>query len=262
MGGIVARLAMADLPGLVDVIITMSTPHALPPVTLSRDMDDVYNSLDQQVHNRTSHLLFSICGGTADTQIASDACVIPPKSISPDNGFTIFTTGMPGAWTGVEHQTMVWCHQIRSKVARTLLDMTASSHRQDKLAVARDWLLGEKSVVEPGHSNPIRVPVTATQMSLRISDSSYDTGSPIRWCREVYECQLVDAETAILPAPKNREAPFPLPGEGIRPEEKLIVLDFKLPESSGFIEVYTSQDHVQSGSYGRAIAQDNTWREC
>ena len=257
-----ARLAMSDLPDLIDIIMTMSTPHALPPVTLSRDMDTIYDALAAQVYNSSAPLLFSICGGTADTQIASDACVIPPSSITRDDGFTIFTTGMPGAWTGVEHQTMVWCHQVRWRAARSLLGMTAMENRQDKLAVAAEWLLDSKPVTTTKmDGDGRRIPVTSPSMSIRIS-GDYETSSPIRWCRDEGDCQIVKTDVTTLPAPKNPEAPFPLPGEGIRPDEKVAVMVVELPSSIGYLEVYAgNHQQITYAAFRKHLVIGNTWSE-
>ena len=262
MGGVVARLAMNDLPNSIDIIMTMSTSHALPPVTLSRDMDTIYNTLAGQVYNASAPLLFSICGGTADTQIASDACVIPPRSITKDDGFTIFTTGMPGAWTGVEHQTMVWCHQVRSRVARTLLGMTSVGDRQDKLAVAEEWLLGVKPTTKTKvEQNIRRIPVTSPSMSIRIS-GDYDTASPVKWCRDDGDCQSVKAVVTTLPAPKNPQAPFPLPGEGIRPDEQIIETVVEVPSPTGFLEIHAGkQQQIASGPFQKHIVTGKIWSE-
>jgi glycosylphosphatidylinositol deacylase len=261
MGGVVARLAMNDLPNLIDIIMTMSTPHALPPVTLSRDMDTIYDTLGTQTYNSSAPLLFSICGGTADTQIASDACVIPPSSNTKGDGFTIFTTGMPGAWTGVEHQTMVWCHQVRWRVARTLLEMTSTGNRQDKLAVAEEWLLGNKPVTTIMSGEIRRIPVTSPSMSIRIS-GDYDTASPVRWCRDDENCQIVKADITTLPAPNNPQAPFPLPGEGIRPDEKDAAVVVDLPSSTGYLDVYAgSHQQITSGAFHNHLVTGKTWSE-
>lgn len=262
MGGVVARLAADDLPGLVDVAMTMSTPHALPPVTLSKDMDTIYDTLALQTYNESSPLLFSICGGTADTQIASDACVIPSGYMTKEDGFTIFTTGIPGAWTGVEHQTMVWCHQIRWTVARALLEMTATTNRRDKLAVAEDWLIGIKPVtMEKLGGGARRIPVTTPSMSLKIS-GGYDTSLPVRWCREEGDCQTIKTGMTILPDPVNPAAPFPLPGEGVRPNEKATVVDVEVPSSAGYVEIQAgNQQHITTGAHHTYIVQGKTWGE-
>jgi hypothetical protein len=100
MGGIVGRLAAGRYS---DTIYTLSTPHTLPPAPLDIEMAALYRSLRPQD-------VVSYCGGVSDTQVVSDACAI-------DFGTTIYTTGLAGAWTGADHQAMVWCHQIRNHVA-------------------------------------------------------------------------------------------------------------------------------------------------
>lgn len=248
MGGIAARLALQELTGLVDVILTMSTPHAIPPVTLELGMDTIWRSLGRQSHNHTSPLLFSICGGTADTQIASDACVIPSESLGTGNGFTIFTTGMPGTWTSVEHQAMVWCHQVRWRVARTLLEMTALPERRDKLAAAEEWLLGQRRTVEAPSGRTTRIPVTSKLMCIMITSPAFDHASILRWCRSEGDCQHINVEETIIPAPLSEDAPFPLPGEGIKPEEQAVVLNVNLAEAIGWLEVKGESPHVVGDS--------------
>ncbi|KAJ9107049.1 hypothetical protein QFC19_002918 [Naganishia cerealis] len=182
MGGIVCRHAVTRMEiSQVSAIITMSTPHLIPPVTFERGMQAAYDRIEAFWHsawyeNRPAELsaktsspppiLVSICGGTADTQISSDSCALQPLEIkaantpvpianSTDKGtFAVFTTGMEGIWTGVDHQAMVWCDQVRQTVATTLLDLSAVSHnhspaggntsRQKLTQVARRRFLGER----------------------------------------------------------------------------------------------------------------------
>lgn len=159
MGGIVAKYAMVlstthydraaqDVLSSVPVIVTMSTPHLNPPVTLDDGFDRIYKATDRywddlRPSNVTPPMLLSICGGSADTQIPSDSCGIAP---SGDSGsFAVFTSGIDVVWTPVEHQAIVWCDQVRWRVARMLLDMSKGASRESQTKVAREWLLGETS---------------------------------------------------------------------------------------------------------------------
>lgn len=177
MGGIVARHAVTRLgEATVPAIMTMSTPHLIPAVTFERGMQEIYNEIDTFWQNTAPldspysvpPVLISICGGTADTQISSDSCALQPigpgsnsktaQSDIIDNGtFAVFTTGMEGVWTGVNHQAMVWCDQVRRVVATTLLDMSATIHdhpadlvrmRGELAKTARRRLLGERTKEE------------------------------------------------------------------------------------------------------------------
>ena len=260
MGGIVARLALEELPGLIDVIMTMSTPHALPPVTLERGMDAIWNTLARQEYNGSSPLLFSICGGTADTQIASDACVIPQDSLYARDGFTIFTTGMPGTWTSVEHQTMVWCHQVRWRVAKVLLEMTARAERQDRLLVAEEWFLGIQPRIGSLRPGGRKIPVNSRAMTVKVSSTAYDLASPVQWCETEDTCRKVRVDTTIMPAPANPEAPFPLPGEGVRPQEQVMVIEARLPKATGWLEMEVREgDQLEAGRNMRVRVQGDDW---
>lgn len=104
MGGIVARLAADETR--VETIITMSTPHTIPPLPLDYDMEQVYRRADNGLP------FTSLCGGASDTQIISDSCAA---------GDTVFTSSLAGVWTGVDHQAMVWCHQVRAHLIPRLL---------------------------------------------------------------------------------------------------------------------------------------------
>ena len=206
MGGIVARLAAQMMPpGTVDVIITLSTPHILPPVALDIDMDRVY----QEISLPGPTPLISVCGGSSDTQIASDACAI---ELDHDQGFSVFTSAMPGVWTGVDHQAMVWCHQLRWQVARTLLEIRRVRKPSAKLQRAKRLLVfGNDEVLTPIPTDnvvTVRGPTTVI-----IGHES--RGAPI--CQGGH-CSERDLQIEAIPLPAPT-LPFPFPGEGIKQHE-------------------------------------------
>ncbi|BEI83946.1 hypothetical protein CcaverHIS002_0405500 [Cutaneotrichosporon cavernicola] len=176
MGGIVARLATTLAqptmwqPSPVDVIITMSTPHLQPPAPLDHEMERVYGEINSVTYSDPAPLLVSICGGASDIQIVSDACALSDNLVGPDDGFAVFSTGIPGVWTGVEQQAMVWCDQVRFRVARTLLDMGESASRQGKLAAAQQWLLGRSGRRQalPTLYDTTRIDNVASSMSVLV----------------------------------------------------------------------------------------------
>ena len=78
MGGIVARLAQRlpnYVPRSIDTIITLSTPHAYPPVPFDRSVERVYNAVNDKwsLRDEEEPLLLSVAGGILDTQLSSDA---------------------------------------------------------------------------------------------------------------------------------------------------------------------------------------------
>lgn len=192
MGGIVARLVAED----ADKIITLSTPHTIPPTSLDSRMVNIYRKL-----STPRAPVISICGGIADSQIASDACVLPPGS----NGLTVFTTGMVGAWTGCDHQAIVWCHQIRWRIARVLLETTRSV---DPIEEARRWLLPDVQV--EGVSDSRQVFDIHGLTSITVSERP----TAVELCDSA--CHPVVADIQVMPRIRS---PFPSPGEGVAADD-------------------------------------------
>lgn len=139
MGGIAARLT-AHLPnypqGSVDTIVTLSSPHAYPPVPFDRSIEHVYSLINQPVTisepvspKDVPPLLISIAGGLLDTQLPSDPSSLSlariGESVAPSR-ISTFTNSLPSLWSSVDHLAVMWCDQLREKIARGfLLDMMA-----------------------------------------------------------------------------------------------------------------------------------------
>ncbi|QSL66694.1 hypothetical protein MERGE_001078 [Pneumocystis wakefieldiae] len=135
MGGIVIR-AMVMMPnylsGSINTIITLSTPHLLPPILSDRKMKSIYDSVNkfwlQSYFNKNESnplsavSLISITGGNLDTMVSSDYCDVSslvPKS----HGFTVFSSSIPMVWTGMDHQAILWCDQLRKVIVKSLFEI-------------------------------------------------------------------------------------------------------------------------------------------
>ncbi|WVW79048.1 hypothetical protein I302_101011 [Kwoniella bestiolae CBS 10118] len=259
MGGIAARLAVAerDIGEMVDMIITMSTPHITPPLTIEWDMERIYRTISHPVHP----LLISLCGGISDTQVVSDSCALPSSLVSESDGFATFTTGIPGAWTGVDHQAMVWCHQVRWLIAKALIETAAASNRSSKLSIARRWFSGQ-SIMKPSQSNTYNVSVTSTNMTIlaKPKRAYQQTTFTVKHCTD--KCREIPFGHGDLPFPKYVDAPFPLPGEGVKPEETLLFVDVDLQTASGFLFVASeSHEVVEAGSREVLEMRTSVWSE-
>lgn len=144
MGGTVA---MSLLPSPhISAVITMSTPHTLPPARFDKRIERIFAASREAGTNDSTPVL-SICGGATDLMVPSESCVLP-RSSSSDTGFrkTIFTSGMDGVWSGVDHQSMVWCHQVRWRVARAALEIGSTRSPQEAARVLDSWFRTEASV--------------------------------------------------------------------------------------------------------------------
>ncbi|KAJ9474214.1 GPI inositol-deacylase [Pseudozyma hubeiensis] len=144
MGGIAARLT-AHLPnhpvGNIDTIVTLSTPHAYPPVPFDRSVEFVYSLINSPIKapKEAQHvppLLVSIAGGLLDTQLPSDPSSLSLARIGesvPASRVSTYTGSLPSLWSSVDHVAVMWCDQLREKIARGfLLDMMAFGRVSDE----------------------------------------------------------------------------------------------------------------------------------
>lgn len=168
MGGIVARtvLTMANYQAnSVNTIITMSAPHAKPPVSFDSDIVHTYKQINdywREAYSQTWannnplwHVtLISIAGGTRDTVVPSDYTSI--SSLVPEtHGFTVFTSSMPGVWIGMDHLSITWCDQFRKTIIKSVFEIidarrpTQTKPRAERVRVLKRWYLtGLESVSE------------------------------------------------------------------------------------------------------------------
>jgi hypothetical protein len=151
MGGIVARAAFV-MPNFqthsINTIVTMSAPHARPPVTFDPLIVKIYQDINDHwrhaysrnlaVENSLSHVtLVSIAGGGLDTVVPSDYASL--ESIVPEtHGFTVFTSTIPTVWTSMDHQAITWCDQFRKIIVKSLYDIVDSRDKsQTKMRADR-----------------------------------------------------------------------------------------------------------------------------
>lgn len=141
MGGVVATSLLPHAN--ISAIITMSTPHTLPPARFDRRIERIYE------HNRHSLLsdltpILSLCGGATDLMVPSESCILPPAGVNDNDAEpfrrTVFTSALEGSWTGVGHREMVWCHQVRWRVARASLELGAARSASDRGIILDNWL--------------------------------------------------------------------------------------------------------------------------
>ncbi|OSD04507.1 GPI-inositol-deacylase [Trametes coccinea BRFM310] len=161
MGGVVAT-ALLPHPN-VSAIITMSTPHTLPPVRFDRRIDHIYASNLKTLALDPTPIL-SLCGGATDLMIPSESCILPSLGGDTSSVYrrTVFTSALEGCWTGVGHLAMVWCHQVRWRIARAALEIAAAPSLESRATVMDKWL-------RDGHTLPSE-PLPSDVMQLRPGD--------------------------------------------------------------------------------------------
>lgn len=164
MGGIAARYMLLQpkfIQDSIKTLITLSTPHTVPPATFDRGVQAIYTrintfwrqSYSQEGSVLSDVLLVSIAGGTADTMVSSDYADI--SSLVPvTNGFSIMTTSVPALFSPVDHLAMMWCDQLRKQIVMALIQSTnsmSSSRRgplKEALHVFRKHLAATNMVLQ------------------------------------------------------------------------------------------------------------------
>ncbi|KIO23662.1 hypothetical protein M407DRAFT_9313 [Tulasnella calospora MUT 4182] len=158
MGGLVA-LSLLSSPSSatrISAVVTMSSPNSLPPARFDRRVEDLYGQVYRGLYptdGNYSPPVLAICGGATDSLIPSETCFLPPPPYKYSTRSlyreTVFTTALEGVWTGVGHNEMVWCHQVRSKVARTAIELAAAasssaSFETEKERILEEWSRGPR----------------------------------------------------------------------------------------------------------------------
>ncbi|WAR54122.1 hypothetical protein PtB15_3B634 [Puccinia triticina] len=129
----------------VATIISLSSPHSLPALSFERGVERVYeqiNTLWRQAYQQSRPgplddlLLVSISGGSSDTTVSADSSSL--RSLAPgSHGLTVFTTGIPGVWTPIDHLAILWCNQLAAVLARALLEIAEPRSPSQAGPVAR-----------------------------------------------------------------------------------------------------------------------------
>jgi GPI inositol-deacylase len=149
MGGVVAT-SLLPSPN-ISTIITMSTPHRIPPSRFDRRVAAIYEH-NQVALTTADTPILSLCGGAADLMVPSESCILPEVVNGNAYRRTIFSGALEGCWTGVGHQVIVWCHQVRWRVARAALELGAASSSVERGFVFDRWLHDGRSLLPaPGH---------------------------------------------------------------------------------------------------------------
>jgi glycosylphosphatidylinositol deacylase len=176
MGGTVSELLLSEMDDAdIRAVFTMSTPNLLAPVRFDRRSEDIYTQAQkaQRGEINSTAPLVNICGGSTDSQITSELCTLPTSDHPLRR--TISTSSLQGAWTGVGHREMVWCHQIRYLVAQAML--TLANDPSSNAAI--DQILRTSPVTISSSKNSISlegVPLHYIRDGVRLEVGRLDNG--------------------------------------------------------------------------------------
>ncbi|KAF9929779.1 GPI inositol deacylase [Linnemannia zychae] len=142
MGGIVARsIFVTDnyMMGSVHAILTLATPHMMPPIALDDKISMAFDKIEdfwangfQTPHSPLANVsLVSIMGGNLDVTVNSDTGNIH-HLVPQSHGFSVFTSSIPHAWVGTDHLSILWCNQIALAIGKALVDVV-DAQRAEKV---------------------------------------------------------------------------------------------------------------------------------
>ncbi len=164
MGGLVAVSLLPD--ERISAVITMSSPMSLPPARFDRRMEYIHTNLLQSLYPKNSSTstapIIALCGGATDSMIPSETCYIPPAPSGQASELyrkTVFTTSLEGVWTGVGHNEMVWCHQVRWRVARVAIEMALARSVVDRKRILDRWFLSHQAIDSTPNSQILEIPI-------------------------------------------------------------------------------------------------------
>ncbi|KZT51449.1 PGAP1-domain-containing protein [Calocera cornea HHB12733] len=274
MGGLVARLLLAASPRPpVRTIIALSTPHAFPPLPISRALENLYAAAAAPLPPDV--LFLTICGGAQDTEFPGEMCAAwPPSDPGPGQGLalTSHTTSLPQAWTGVGHREIVWCHQVRWRVARLALELQgldagAAGGRAERAAAVSRWFgqAGEGAPAAPSRgaaeseseSEPEPEPEASEAAALASGAGTWAVLRPLSPPSPVFACTSAGCARArvatrrMLPHPPEAEA-WPRPGEGVGEEEGRWYEEVELP-GAGWLQA-ARREGVAVGRKGAGVS--------
>lgn len=191
MGGVVAT-SLLPSPN-ISSIITMSTPYTLPPARFDNIIDRLYARMADTLDNDPTPIV-SLCGGATDMMIPSESCILARNATGGHFRRTVFSSALEGAWTGVGHREMVWCHQVRWRVARASLELAPLASEKERVAVLDRWL-------RDGHTLPSRI-----EEPNPLTQTSAGQVNVLSLQQKLFVKQPRDSQTHLMPVPAAQGA--------------------------------------------------------
>lgn len=204
MGGLAAKLASIqhnDNNGAISSLVTLSSPHLAPPIHVDGELARVYEDLkiggwrwnNDQVKGTVPNgarnvALFAISGGEKDlmiyeplTELNDQTLFSTPHHISIPPWFSISSKNIPSVGFSIDHQAILWCHQLVNPLALSVLlatscgDRTLSSCSPQRRLELLQTGMGLNDVEKP--SNQLAKPVISMIVGQDISHLFYGTSS-------------------------------------------------------------------------------------
>ncbi|OQS00368.1 hypothetical protein THRCLA_05979 [Thraustotheca clavata] len=249
MGGIAVRTAMT-LPNYVlrsiHTIVTLSTPHLLPPFPLDAKMVEVYSSTNAAWKEFTAGcnttlcapfgdvVVVSLAGGHRDFVIHSSVATLD-QLVPPSNGIALLTSSIPSVGASMDHLCLLWCHQLLKTITTTLVALIdpATGHvihdKSVRLTKLKSALIGniadDAILVVPGFSDQEREKyfIKTPQFISDLTRTHYTLAFPILFAialaifvtqLENWQLQLPEYPSFTQLLPPSRHLQYPIDNIG------------------------------------------------
>lgn len=192
--------------GSIELMLSLSSPNAMPPTPFSRSMGRLFGKSS----NESTEV--AISGGSADSLLPADVTYAPISQ----NSLSVLSTAIPGVWAPISHQAIVWCDQMRRKIARgVLLSIDSSSasklkSRENVLEVWKGLLTGTRSMANTEDLFDVNLNATVSSGAYTSSDigsggAAWSLGRPPPKWVSGDKAPIVRLVTSLTPEPSYKE---------------------------------------------------------
>lgn len=217
VGGVVSRgllLHPSFNPQCLDLLITLSAPLKEPVLSFDAAMTQFYHDMNVEWRrqrsmlprnqSRISHVNhLSIAGGFSDVMVRSQLAMFTDQDTGDDIDLSVVSTAVNDVWLSIDHLCIVWCRELKVKLARLLFDVVNSGQRDP--VVKRDIIRyhvmdgSRGKVYTPSHAVPKRIVYPLTGEWIHVEERIFRWTSKKRILEPVFFLvKLVPKTTVVL----------------------------------------------------------------
>ncbi|KAF9157031.1 GPI inositol deacylase [Linnemannia schmuckeri] len=222
MGGIVARSIFTTdnyIQGSVHSILTVATPHMIPPIALNDRISAAYDKIEDfwthGFHTPHSPLasvsLVSIMGGNLDITVNSDSGNIH-HLVPQSHGFSVFTSSIPHAWVGTDHLSVLWCNQVAMVIGKALVDVVDARRADQVKPLGERMKIFRRRFLTGAEEHASRASAAAAHSEQTLSLSNFEhtfveTDATWAFPPPTYNAQSTTPHLFVMALPQSSDSP-------------------------------------------------------
>ncbi|KAG9063172.1 GPI inositol deacylase [Linnemannia hyalina] len=222
MGGIVARSIFTTdnyIQGSVHAILTVATPHMIPPIALDDKISAAYDRIEEfwthgfyTPHSPLANVsLVSIMGGNLDITVNSDSGNIQ-HLVPQSHGFSVFTSSIPHAWVGTDHLSILWCNQVAMAIGKALVDLVDARRADQVKPLGERMKIFRRRLLTGAEEHGSLAPEAAahSEQTLSLSDFEHtfmETDTAWAFPPATYNAQSTTPHLFVMALPQSSNSP-------------------------------------------------------